>query len=103
MGTGRLVVTRDDPRDIKIRNLEVWIDGSHAADLKFGERYEGRLEAGEHVVRATNRLSSRELTVSVKEGGSVALQAANRVGFVGGAMMALVGVGPYRVELSRVR
>ena len=93
-----LVVVRDDPRDIRIRNLELWIDGTWTADLRFGESWRGALAPGPHAVRVTNRLKSKELVVD----GPATLRAANVVGPVGGAMMAIFGIGPYGVELERL-
>ena len=102
MAPGLLVVSRNSPKDIKIRDLYIELDGNEIAALEYEKSYEGPLIPGEHTLTATNRLYHRSESFTSSEGERVAFEVANIASGCGGLMFIVVGMGPYKVKLKRV-
>ena len=101
MMSATLVVRRDADRDIKMRGLEVFVDGELVSDLHFGQEKQMTLPEGEHEVKVTNSLYSKKLTVDLRPNETVELQAGNIATGLGAMMMVTLGIGPYKVFLKR--
>ncbi|AIE84145.1 hypothetical protein [Fimbriimonas ginsengisoli] len=100
----RLIVTRNSPKDIKMRGLEIQLDGQIVTDLQFEKSYESELPAGEHTLKITNQLYSKKETFELAEGEIVRFQVANvSKGIVGPIMLSAFGIGPYQVSLKRLK
>jgi hypothetical protein len=99
--SGVLRLSRVSDRDIKMRGLQILVDGEHLTDLSYGRTQEFPLAPGEHTLVATNTVSTQRDTFQVQPGRTVAYETANVLTGVGGVMMSILGIGPYRVELKR--
>jgi len=97
-----LRVARTSERDIKMRGLEVLLDGKHLADLQFGKERVFEIEPGEHVLKITNTVYSKEDAFTVPAGREASYEVANVVTGIGAAMMSVFGIGPYRVDLRKL-
>lgn len=95
-------VMRKSDRDIKMRGLEVLLDGEHLTDIAFGTEGLYEIEAGQHTLVVTNTVSSRKEDFTVSPGGTVVFEALNVVTGLGAVMISALGIGPYKVELRRI-
>jgi hypothetical protein len=98
----KLVVMRESDRDIRMRDLVLYIDGAKSANIQFGERFEAELEPGKHVVKVSNRLYSKSVEFFAAAGQSVIFEAGNVADGVFMMFMVVTGMGPYHVFLERV-
>jgi len=96
-----MVVRRDSPKDIKMRGLEVYVDGEFAVDLQYGKEQEFTLPEGEHEVKVTNSLYTKRMTVDLRSNEKVELQTGNVATGLSGLMLVTFGIGPYKVFLKR--
>lgn len=96
-------VHRTSDHDIKIRDLYVSVDGSPEENLAYGKSLERQLDQGEHVLTVTNRLYTKEARFDLQDGQTIEFEAANRASGCGAILFMVVGMGPYRVELRRVK
>ncbi len=101
MGEGTLQVVRNSPRDIKIRDLYVLVDGEQVGTLGYGETFDRQLPAGPHTISATNRLYTKTEEFDLKEGETVTFDTANVATGCGGLLFVVVGMGPYQVQIHR--
>jgi hypothetical protein len=98
----RIIVSRTSERDIKIRGLEILVDGNFAANLQFGTSFEGTVACGPHRVTATNRMFSRSLDFEASAGKPSRFVATCVP--LGGLwlLVAMMGTVAYKVRLERV-
>lgn len=99
---GTLVVRRDSDDDIKMRDLEIYVDGEWMADLKYGGTYEAELTPGEHTVAVSNKLKKQEATFMVREGETVVYQGVNVLSKGLTAVLSGLGMVMYHAALRRV-
>jgi hypothetical protein len=97
---GRIIVNRTSPRDIKVRDLIVMVDALPRETLKFQQSMELPLKAGEHTVKVTNNLLSKDLPFTLAAGETATFLAGNVAGGCMGALVVTVGI--YSVMLERV-
>lgn len=100
--TATIIIRRDSEKDIKMRGLEIFLDGEFVVDLPFSKSHSVEVEVGEHTIKASNRLYNRTLDLDLSPGQTAILQVGNVMGGAGGLMMAAVGIGPYKVFLDRI-
>jgi hypothetical protein len=100
-GQGRIVVSRNDERDIKIRGLEVLLDGEFVANLQFGQSYEAPIPAGSHRVTATNRMFTRHIDFDLAPGREARFTATSVALHGIWTLIALMGTVAYRVSLKQ--
>jgi len=99
--SAEVTIVRDAENDIKMRGLEVYVDGTYADDLKFNSSYSFSLPAGDHTVMVSNHLYKKSLQISLKPGEKLALLAGNSFTLIGGLMVSVLGMGPYKVFLRQ--
>ena len=99
---GTLVVQRDADDDIKMRNLEVHLDGKWAADLDYGGAFETELEPGEHEIMVTNKLKKERMTFVLREGETATFQGTNVLAQGMSAILGGLGMIMYNAKLRRV-
>jgi hypothetical protein len=99
--SGSLVVSRDADNDIKMRGLDVFVDGTHVANLAYGKETSLSLDIGEHTLKVSNSLYSKSDSFEIGSGETVRYQAAN-VGTALGKLLVALGSGLYKVSLKRV-
>ena len=98
-----LILRRDSDDDIKMRNLEVHLDGAWVADVGYGRSFETELEAGEHEIMVTNRMKRVSATVSLKPGETAVFQGTNVLSKGLSAIIGAFGVVAYHPTLKRVQ
>lgn len=97
----RVSVSRTSSKDIKIRGLEVLIDGKAVADLKFGDTFEHEVSPGKHTLKVNNTLYNKSIDFDVQAGQTAKFNAGNFVSGLGGVAFLVVGMGPYKVFLEK--
>jgi hypothetical protein len=97
-----LVVNRDDPHDIKMRDLLLFIDGTEVANLAYGDHYEAEIAPGPHTVAVSNRLFTKSASFDLEEGHEADFSASNEMRGLGLIMLEVFGVGPYRAKITRI-
>ncbi len=95
------MIVRNSEKDIKIRGLEIHVDGEFVLDLQYGNQREIPLTAGEHELKVTNTLYSKKETFEIGEGQTVRFETGNVVTGFGAVLFTAVGMGPYKVFLRR--
>ncbi|HVT11265.1 MAG TPA: hypothetical protein VHE55_03285 [Fimbriimonadaceae bacterium] len=102
MPEATLAVTRDSARDLKIRGVEILLDGRFVGNLNYGESLDVPIEPGPHTLTATNRLKSKSAEFEAKPEEVVRFRTTGIA--MGGiwAVMAMLGTVAYRVELERL-
>jgi len=103
MAQATLVVRRDSDEDIKIRNLEVYVDGKWAADVAYGNSFETPLAAGDHEIMVTNKLKKQKADFVVKDGDQVVFQGTNVLSKGASAILGGLGMIVYHVTLKRIQ
>lgn len=99
--SARITVLRQDPSDVRQRQLVVSIDGTTVATLLFGETVTREVDPGEHRVRVHNTLVWKTADVTLAPGEHATFRAINRAGWGTYSMLSLLGVGPLYVALDR--
>lgn len=102
MPAARLVVRRDSEEDIKMRNLEVHVDGEWRADIEFGQAFETDLEPGEHEVLITNKLKKEKADFIVREGDTIVFEGTNVLSKGPSALLGGLGMIVYHPVLKRI-
>jgi hypothetical protein len=101
---GTILVKRDDPADIRLRDLYVQVDDLPERTLQFGGQFSFDLPSGTHRIRATNRLfaQTRDFEITGEEEIEFAATNVWMKGLLS-ALFVVSGTGAYRVKLSQVR
>jgi hypothetical protein len=103
MKTSQIVIERKSSKDIKMRDLYVRVDDLPEETILYGDTLELSLPPGEHQIKVTNRVGSRSLDFTLKEGETKR--------FVGACvssrsllsiLMMIVGTVGYKVALWEV-
>jgi hypothetical protein len=102
MPQAKLVVRRDSKDDIKMRNLEVLVDGKWRADLQFGEAFETELAPGDHEVLITNKLKKEKAEFVVCEGETAVFTGTNVLSKGPSALLGGLGMIVYHPVLKRI-
>jgi len=98
-----VTTTRTSEKDVKTRQLLVWIDGKKAGTLLWGDSLKCELEPGPHVLRVSNTLVWKTVNFTLAPGEQAYFEAINRNG-PGSIMMTMFfGAGPLYVTLTRMR
>jgi hypothetical protein len=97
--TAEIVITRDAENDIKMRGLEIFVDGEYAYDLMYNSSFDLKLTPGAHKIKVSNHLYTKTLALDLKAGDKINLLAGNNFGILGGIMVSVLGMGPYKVFL----
>lgn len=97
-----LVVRRDSARDVKMRNVDVYIDGKMEGRLGFGESKSFEVEPGDRHVRFDNTWAKKELDLTFEDGDRREFVVGNVPGGCFVAGLALAGAGPTHVFAEEV-
>jgi hypothetical protein len=98
----KVTVARNSQQDIKVRGLLVYFDGEQVADLRYGAEIEMDVEAGEHTLKVTNTLYTKQATFSIDAEEEARFVVGNRMPGIWTVMLVAIGVAPYKVMLERV-
>lgn len=100
--TATLVVRRDSARDVKMRNVDVYIDGKMEGRIGFGETKSFDVEPGERHVKFDNTWAKKELDLTFADGGRREFVVGNIPGGCFIAGLALAGAGPTDVFADEI-
>jgi hypothetical protein len=103
MAGGTLVVRRDSEEDIKMRGMEVYVDGEFKTDLQYGGAFELVLPPGEHHVAVSNKLKKQEAQFVLREGETVVFQGTNVLSKGLSAVLGGLGMIMYNSNIRRVQ
>ena len=98
-----LVVRRDSEDDIKMRDLEVYVDDEWKADLKYGGSFETELTPGEHSVAVSNKLKKQRMEFIAREGETVVFLGTNVLAKGMSAILGGLGMVMYNATLKRIQ
>lgn len=98
-----LVVRRDSARDVKMRNVDVYIDGKMEGRIGYGETKSFDVQPGERHVKFDNTWAKKELHLAFIEGGRREFIVGNVPGGCFVAGLALAGAGPTQVFAEEVK
>jgi len=96
------VISRDSPKDIKIRGLFVLLDGKEVANVAYGKTFEMSLKPGPHTLKVTNNLYSKVVELDLKEGETATFAARNVISGLWAVIIGWSGLAPYKVVLEQV-
>jgi hypothetical protein len=102
-GTGRITVTRKDPRDVQDRQIVVSLDGEPLATLLYGREVIREVPAGRHRLRAHNTLFWKTIDFDLAPGEAARFRVINRAGAGTFSMLGLLGAGPLFLTFERER
>lgn len=86
---------------MKIRRLQVLLDGEHWADIEFGQTISRVVDPGPHVLKVTNSVYSKQIEFTAGPTGAVRFIAGNIMGGLTSMMMSTLGFVHYRVFLEK--
>lgn len=98
---GFVHVFRRAEKDMKIRGIDIYIDGEWVANLEFGHSFWKALAPGPHTIKVSNTVYSKSDAFELHHGEVQHYSAGNIVSGLTGFMVFSFGVGPYRVYLER--
>jgi hypothetical protein len=97
-----VTTTRTSERDVKTRQLIVWIDGEKVGTLLWGDSLKWDLAPGPHVLRVSNTLVWKTAKFTLGPGEQAYFEAVNRMGPGSVVMTMFFGAGPLYVTLERM-
>lgn len=100
-GRATITITRTSPRDVRVRQIYVSIDGRTAAELLYGQSFTTEVGAGPHRLRAHNTLVWKTVDCDLAAGEHAHFEVVNRPGFGTYAMISLLGSGPIYLAFER--
>jgi hypothetical protein len=98
--TARLTVTRDGPDDVKVRQVNLRLDGEGWATLEFGRAASREIAPGRHRLEAHNTFAGKTAEFEAAPGEEVRFRVQNVAGF-GTWLIWVLGAGPLYVRLER--
>jgi hypothetical protein len=101
MKPAMLTVARNDPADVKQRQLIVWLDGERLGQVLFGETLTHEMLPGPHRLRISNTLFWKTISFVAKPGEEVRYEAVNRAGWLTYPLMLMMGTGPLYLTVRR--
>ena len=97
----RITITRNDPADVRDRQVVVSLDGESLATLMYGEEVSREVPAGPHRLRAHNTLFWKTVDLDLAPGEQARIKAVNRAGVGTYSLLGLLGVGPLFLTFER--
>jgi hypothetical protein len=99
--TASLTISRKSPRDVRVRQIYVSIDGRSAAELLYGQSFTIEIQPGTHRLRANNTLVWKTIDCDLKPGEHARFSVVNRPGPGTYTMLSLLGSGPIYLTFER--
>jgi hypothetical protein len=98
----KLVVHRDSPRDVKMRFIQIIVDGKISGQLSFGESTTIDIEPGERRIRFDNTWAKKDFTLDFTDGQTRTFVVGNVPGGCFLASLALAGASPTPVFAEEI-
>ena len=99
--TAAVTISRTSPKDVRVRQIYISIDGRSAAELLYGQSVTLGLDAGHHRLRANNTLVWKTIECDLEPGEHAYFTVVNRPGLGTYAMLSLLGSGPIYLSFER--
>jgi hypothetical protein len=96
-----ITVSRKSPKDVRVRQIYISVDGRNVAELLFGDAVTIEVEPGPRRLRANNTLVWKTVECDLKPGQHARYTIINRPGFLSFAMLSLLGGGPIYLSFER--
>ena len=96
-----VTVSRNDPKDVKQRQMIVELDDEPFATLMYGEAVTRVAKPGRHRLRVDNTWVWKTVGFSVAPGEDAKFRVINRTGMFTWWMVAVFGAGPMYVTIER--
>jgi hypothetical protein len=96
-----VTVSRQDTRDVRLRQVVARIDGRPPTTLLFGEAFTQEVSPGSHRLRAHNTLVWKKVDFRIEPGEHLEFVLINRSGSLTLGFLALLGVGPLYLSIER--
>lgn len=96
-----ITVTRKSPKDVRVRQIYISIDGRRVAELLFGDSVTIEVDPGHHRLRANNTLVWKTVECDLAPGEHARYTIINRPGFLSFVMLSLLGGGPIYLAFER--
>ena len=100
-GKATITVTRRSPKDVRVRQIYISVDGRNIAELMFGESVTTEVDPGAHRLRANNTLVWKTVPCELRPGEHARFSVVNRPGFGSYVMLSLLGTGPIYLSFER--
>ena len=97
----RVTITRRHPEDVRQRQIETSVDGTHLGTLMYGESVTREVPPGRHRLKAHNTLFWKNHAVDLAPGEHARFNVINRNGFGSFSLLGLFGVGPLYISFER--
>lgn len=99
--TATILVGRLSNRDIKMRELMIYVDHELIGNIRFGQSAKIPLTPGSHILKASNGVRSQSMTIEVGGGQEQAFIVGNAPSGCFIAVLAVAGAGPPTVFLEK--
>ena len=96
-----ITITRKSPKDVRVRQIYISVDGRTVGELLFGDSVTTEVEPGRHRLRANNTLVWKTLECDLQPGEHARYSVVNRPGFLSFVMLSLLGGGPIYLSFER--
>jgi hypothetical protein len=96
-----VTVTRNDPKDVKQRQMIVKLDDEPFATLMYGETVTRAVKPGRHRLRVDNTWVWKTVEFTLAPGEDAKFRVINRTGMFTWWLVAALGAGPMYVTIER--
>ncbi|HVO57614.1 MAG TPA: hypothetical protein VMT51_07965 [Dongiaceae bacterium] len=101
-GAAQIVIARDTPDDVQIRQIVVFLDGKRQAELLFGQSVRLETSPGAHTLRVDNTWNHREIAVEASADETLRYAVKNSAGQFSRFLLTMFGAGPIYVSIEQV-
>ena len=97
----RLTVTRNNPNDVKRRQVYVTLDRQKLGFLLYGDSLTWDIAAGHHTLKANNTLFWKKIEFNAAPGENIHFVINNYVGRAFYALVLVFGIAPLYLSIER--
>lgn len=94
---GFLEVERADDRDVKMRHMNLTLDGEQLATMDWGYKIVAPLRPGPHVLKIDNTMQSRTVRFESRAGETVSIYIGHTAGMIAYALIMAIGISSLKV------
>jgi hypothetical protein len=97
----RLTVARNEPNDVRDRQIVLSMDGAPLGTLLYGQQLTREVTPGAHRLKAHNTLFWKNIEVDLQPGEHARFVVINRAGSGTLSLLGILGVGPLYLTFER--
>jgi hypothetical protein len=98
--TARITISRQDPGDVRDRQIILSVDGESLATLLYGQEVTRDLPPGSHRLKAHNTLFWKNIEVDLRPGEHARFSVVNHAGAGTLSLLGVLGVGPLYLKFE---